>query len=70
MTTTPQPGPDLGHADGGGDAVLGYLCETLTALAGLAAGTKPADDAVRVDRISVLEKIKAAAAVRRSAGRR
>ncbi len=46
---------------------LGYLSEVLTALGGVSAGTGRIDDAARVDRISMLEKIKAAAAAAQAA---
>ncbi len=62
MTTTVEPAPELGFPDDGGDPVVGYLSEMLVALGGLAAGTGPADDAARVDRIAALERLKAAAA--------
>ena len=55
-----EAGPELWLVDGG-DSVVGYLSEVLTALAGLAAGTGRVD-AARVDRIGVLEKVKAAVA--------
>jgi hypothetical protein len=61
VTTTVDAGPEPWLAEGG-DPVVGYLSEVLTALGGLAAGTGRMDDAARVDRISVLEKVKAAVA--------
>ena len=51
----------------GEDPVLGYLSEVLTALGGVSAGMGRIDDAARVDRISMLEKIKAAAAAAQAA---
>jgi Domain of unknown function (DUF222) len=65
MTTTIDGEPDVGLASG--DAVLGYLSEVLTAIGGLSDGTIRVDDAVRIDRIAVLEKIKAAAAAAQAA---
>ena len=47
--------------------MLGYLSEVLAALGGFAAGTGAVDDAARVDRIAVLEQIKAAAAATQAA---
>jgi hypothetical protein len=65
MTTTTGAAPELGFAEG--DAVAGYRSEVLTALGGLAAARCRVDDAARVDRISMLEKIKAAAAAAQAA---
>jgi hypothetical protein len=45
-----------------GDAVLGYLTEVLTSLGGLVPGGGAVSDAVRIDRIAALEKIKGAVA--------
>ena len=47
--------------------MLGYLSEVLTAFGGVASGTGGVEDAARVDRISMLEKIKAAAAAAQAA---
>ena len=66
MTTTVGAASELGFA-AGCDAVAGYLSEVLTALGGLAAGTGRVDDATRVDRISLLEKIKGAVAAAQAA---
>ena len=60
MTSTVEVEPGSGSF--GGDAVTGWLSEVLAALGGLAAGTVGVPDAVRIDRISVLERVKAAAA--------
>jgi hypothetical protein len=50
-----------------GDAVAGYLAEVLRTVGGLASGTGQVGDATRIDRISLLEKIKAAAAAAQAA---
>ena len=55
VDTGPVPGLD-------GDAVLGYLSQVLTTLGGLTSGGGEVDAGVRIDRISLLEKVKAAAA--------
>ena len=60
MTATVDAQPVAGWS--GGDAVLGYLAGVLAAVGGLASGTGQADDGMRIDRIAVLEKIKAAVA--------
>ena len=64
MTVEAGPEPWLGD---GGDPVVGYLSEVVTALGGVASGTGGVEDAVRVDRISMLEKVKAAAAAAQAA---
>ena len=68
MTTTVDAAPELAFAEGG-DPMLGYLWEVLAAVGGLASpGVGGAvDDAARVDRISVLEKVKAAVAAAQAA---
>jgi hypothetical protein len=63
---TVDAGPEPWLADGG-DPVVGYLSEVLSAVGGLAAGTGPVGDAVRVDRIHVLEKVKASVAAAQAA---
>ena len=60
MTATVEVEP--GQGSFGGDAVTGWLAEVLAGLGGLAAGTVGVPEAVRVDRIAVLERVKAAAA--------
>ena len=66
MTATVDTEPLQGAGDG--DAVVGYLQQMLAAVGGLALdGTGPVDDAVRVDRIALLEQIKAAAAAAQAA---
>ena len=64
MTATVQP---EAQAPADGDAVAGYLAEVLIALGGIAAGSGSADDAVRVDRIALLERVKAAAVAAQAA---
>jgi hypothetical protein len=67
VTTTVEPAPDVGFVEGG-DPVLGYLSEVLAAVGGLASPRGGAiDDAVRVDRISLLERVKAAVAAAQAA---
>jgi hypothetical protein len=66
MTTTVDAGQEPWLADGE-DPVLGYLSEVLTALGGVASGTGRIDDAARVDRISMLERIKAEVAAAQAA---
>ena len=65
MTATMDTG--LGTGSSGGDAVIGHLAEVLTTLRDLAHGTGRVDDATRVDRIGLLERIKAAAAAAQAA---
>lgn len=65
MTATVASEPDSGPTDD--DAVLGYLSDVLTRLTGLAQGPDCADDATRIDRITQLERIKAAAAAAQQA---
>ena len=65
MTTTLATGPEVGSADG--DAIIGYLSEVLTAVGGIASGTGRAMAATRVDRIALLEKVKAAVAAAQAA---
>ena len=60
MTATVDVEPETGPFDG--DAVTGWLGEVLTGLSGLAAGTVAVDDPTRIDRIALLERVKAAAA--------
>ena len=66
MTTTVEAGPESWLADGG-DPVVGYLSEVLTAVGGLAAGAGRVDDATRADRIRLLERVKAAVAAAQAA---
>jgi hypothetical protein len=63
VTTTADAGPELGIADGP-DPVLGYLADVLAVIGGLASRgiAVPVDDPGRIDRIAVLERIKAAVA--------
>ena len=58
MTATVDTDPVLGFD---GDAVQAYLSQVLTSLGGLITGGGEVDAGVRIDRIAVLEKIKAAA---------
>ena len=51
----------------GGDGVTGWLAEVLAKVGGLAAGGDSVGDAVRIDRIAVLERIKASAAAAQAA---
>ena len=59
MTATIANAPDLGSE---GDAVLGYLAEVLGSLGGLVPGGGTVTDAIRIDRIAMLEQIKGAVA--------
>ena len=59
MTATIANAPELGSD---GDAVLGYLAEVLGSLGGLVPGGGTVTDAVRIDRIAMLEQIKGAVA--------
>lgn len=65
MTATVDVEPETGSTDG--DAVLGYQSQVLATLGGLAHGTGGVDDATRIDRITLLEKIKSAAAAAQAA---
>ena len=58
MAATVDTEPVLGFGE---DAVQAYLSQVLTSLGGLISGGGPVDAGVRIDRISLLEKIKAAA---------
>ena len=62
VVTTTAIGEDLRLEEPAGDAVLGWLEEARTVFGWLAAGDGTADAATRIERIAVLEKIKAAAA--------
>ena len=65
MTSTTQTELHTGSLDG--DAVTEWLAEMLVTLGGFAAGAPGADDAARIDRIGLLEKIQAAASAAQSA---
>ncbi len=65
MTVTVDVEPEAGASDG--DAVAGWLGGVLTALGGLAAATARIGDAARVDRIALLERVKAATAAAQAA---
>ena len=65
MTATVTIEPGQGAFDG--DAVTGWLVEVLAGLGGLAAGSVGVDDAARIDRIAMLERVKAAVAAAQAA---
>lgn len=57
MTAGVEGSPEAGCD---ADAVLDHLTEVLTAMSGLVHGGGSVDDAVRIDRITILEQIKGA----------
>ena len=67
MTASVDTDPVLGFDD---DAVRAYLAQVVTSLGGLISGGGIVDAGVRIDRIAVLEKIKAAAAAVQAASAR
>ena len=65
MTATVDVEPERGWPED--DAVTGWLAEVLSTLGGVAAGMAGVPDAIRINRIAALERIKGAAAAAQAA---